>query len=116
MMQLSLKAKLWSALALMWLGLLILGGWAAWHERGTVISERRSSLENIVSTADGIVRDYAEQAAAGKIGDRVHFAGPAREVHYDDPLTIGSEGGLDRLGGNVPAIPIDLGHHGNPAF
>ncbi|MDM8354896.1 methyl-accepting chemotaxis protein [Pandoraea communis] len=68
MMQLSLKAKLWSALALMWLGLLILGGWAAWHERGTVISERRSSLENIVSTADGIVRDYAAQAAAGKIG------------------------------------------------
>ncbi|EON11896.1 MULTISPECIES: methyl-accepting chemotaxis protein [Pandoraea] len=68
MMQLSLKAKLWSALALMWLGLLILGGWAAWHERGTVISERRSALENIVSTADGIVRDYAAQAAAGKIG------------------------------------------------
>ncbi|VVE08947.1 methyl-accepting chemotaxis sensory transducer [Pandoraea horticolens] len=68
MMQLSLKAKLWSALALMWLGLLILGGWAAWHERGTVISERRSALEHIVSSADGIVRDYAAQAAAGKIG------------------------------------------------
>ncbi|VVE88915.1 methyl-accepting chemotaxis protein [Pandoraea bronchicola] len=67
MMQLSLKAKLWSALALMWLGLLILGGWAAWHERGTVISERRSALENIITSADGIVRDYAAQAAAGKI-------------------------------------------------
>ncbi|VVE24433.1 methyl-accepting chemotaxis protein [Pandoraea fibrosis] len=67
MMQLSLKAKLWSALALMWLGLLILGGWAAWHERGTMMSERRSAVENVVTTADGIVRDYAAQATAGKI-------------------------------------------------
>ncbi|AJP59201.1 hypothetical protein UC34_24105 [Pandoraea vervacti] len=68
MKQLSLKAKLWSALALMWLGLLILGGWAAWHERGTMMSERRAAVENVVSSADGIVRDYAAQAAAGKIG------------------------------------------------
>ncbi|MDR3397710.1 MAG: methyl-accepting chemotaxis protein [Pandoraea sp.] len=67
MKQLSLKAKLWSALALMWLGLLILGGWAAWHERGTMMSERRTAVENIVTSADGIVRDYAAQAAAGKI-------------------------------------------------
>ena len=67
MMQLSLKAKLWSALALMWLGLLILGGWAAWHERDTMMTERRASVENIVTSADGIVRDYAAQAAAGKI-------------------------------------------------
>ncbi|VVE70562.1 membrane protein [Pandoraea captiosa] len=67
MKQLSLKAKLWSALALMWLGLLILGGWAAWHERGTMMSERRAAVENVVSSADGIVRDYAAQAAAGKI-------------------------------------------------
>ncbi|AKM30518.2 hypothetical protein AB870_11025 [Pandoraea faecigallinarum] len=63
----SLKAKLWSALALMWLGLLILGGWAAWHERGTMMSERRAAVENVVTSADGIVRDYAAQAAAGKI-------------------------------------------------
>ncbi|WP_238512953.1 cache domain-containing protein, partial [Pandoraea apista] len=67
MKQLSLKAKLWSALALMWLGLLILGGWAAWHERGTMMSERRTAVENVVTSADGIVRDYAAQAAAGKI-------------------------------------------------
>ncbi|MFJ2995051.1 methyl-accepting chemotaxis protein [Pandoraea sp. NPDC087047] len=67
MVQLSLKAKLWSALALMWLGLLILGGWAAWHERGTMMAERRTAVENVVTSADGIVRDYAAQAAAGKI-------------------------------------------------
>ncbi|VVE17839.1 Methyl-accepting chemotaxis protein II [Pandoraea eparura] len=67
MKQLSLKAKLWSALALMWLGLLIFGGWAAWHERSTMVSERRAAVENIVTSADGIVRDYAAQAAAGKI-------------------------------------------------
>ncbi|VVE66212.1 membrane protein [Pandoraea anapnoica] len=67
MMQLSLKAKLWSALALMWLGLLILGGWAAFHERSTMMSERRAAVENVVTSADGILRDYAAQAAAGKI-------------------------------------------------
>jgi len=67
MKQLSLKAKLWSALALMWLGLLILGGWAAWHERNTMMSERRTAVQNVVSAADGIVRDYAAQASAGKI-------------------------------------------------
>jgi methyl-accepting chemotaxis protein len=67
MMQLSLKAKLWSALALMWLGLLFLGGWAAWHERGTVLSERRTAVQDIVTSADGIVQDYAAQAAAGKM-------------------------------------------------
>jgi len=69
MKQLSLKAKLWSALALMWLGLLFLGGWAAWHERGTMLAERRAAVQDIVTTADGIVRDYAAQAAAGKITD-----------------------------------------------
>ncbi|MBN4664828.1 cache domain-containing protein [Pandoraea nosoerga] len=67
MMQLSLKAKLWSALALMWLGLLFLGGWAAWHERGTMLSERRTAVQDVVTSADGIVRDYAAQAAAGKM-------------------------------------------------
>ncbi|WP_087721915.1 methyl-accepting chemotaxis protein [Pandoraea sp. PE-S2T-3] len=67
MMQLSLKAKLWSALALMWLGLLLLGGWASWHERGTMLAERRDAVQDIVTTADGIVRDYAAQAAAGKM-------------------------------------------------
>ncbi len=67
MKQLSLKAKLWSALALMWLGLLIFGGWAAWHERSTMVSERRAAVQSVVTSADGIVRDYAAQAAAGKI-------------------------------------------------
>ncbi|VVE17273.1 methyl-accepting chemotaxis protein [Pandoraea terrigena] len=67
MKQLSLKAKLWSALALMWLGLLVFGGWASWHERSMMVSERRVAVENIVTSADGIVRDYAAQAAAGKI-------------------------------------------------
>ncbi|QCP49768.1 hypothetical protein FAZ95_11635 [Trinickia violacea] len=67
MKRISLNAKLWSALTLMWLGLLLLGGWGALQERGTMIRDRRADIKNIVDTADDIVKDYAAQAAAGKL-------------------------------------------------
>jgi methyl-accepting chemotaxis protein len=65
MKHISLNAKLWSALTLMWFGLLLLGGWGAVQQRSTMIHDRRADIRNIIDTADGIVKDYAAKAAAG---------------------------------------------------
>jgi methyl-accepting chemotaxis protein len=58
--RLSLNTKLWLALLITWLGLLGLGGWAAWQSRATMLSERKSAVQNIVECAYGIVADYAK--------------------------------------------------------
>ncbi len=57
----SLNTKLWLALLITWLGLLGLGGWAAWQSRTTMLSERKAAVQNVVETAYGIVADYAKQ-------------------------------------------------------
>ncbi len=67
MSRLSLNAKLWLALAVTWLGLLLLGGWAAWESRTTMLSERKGAVQNVVESSYGIVDDYAKQADAGKL-------------------------------------------------
>jgi methyl-accepting chemotaxis protein len=67
MKNLSLKAKLWLVLAVMWIGLLLLAGWSALNTRGTMMSEREAGLKNVVETAAGIVKGYADDVAAGKM-------------------------------------------------
>ncbi|HWX00620.1 methyl-accepting chemotaxis protein [Collimonas sp.] len=67
MKNLSLKAKLWLVLAVMWIGLLLLAGWSALNTRDTMMSEREAGLKNVVQTAAGIVKGYADEVAAGKI-------------------------------------------------
>jgi len=59
MSRLSLNTKLWLALAITWLGLLILGGWAAIEARNTMLAERKIAIQNMVEAAYGIVGDYA---------------------------------------------------------
>ncbi|KLU21914.1 membrane protein [Caballeronia mineralivorans PML1(12)] len=55
----SLNTKLWLALAVTWLGLLVLGGWAAIELRGTMLADRKLVIQNIVEAAYGIVDEYA---------------------------------------------------------
>ncbi|MBB5498437.1 methyl-accepting chemotaxis protein [Paraburkholderia sp. MM5384-R2] len=62
MNRLSLNTKLWLALLITWLGLLGLGGWAAWQSRATMLAERKSAVQNVVESAYGIVADYAQRA------------------------------------------------------
>ena len=59
MSRLSLNSKLWLALAITWLGLLILGGWAALESRSTMLAERKMAIQDVVETAYGIVADYS---------------------------------------------------------
>ncbi|CAE6864877.1 hypothetical protein R69746_08030 [Paraburkholderia aspalathi] len=62
MNRLSLNTKLWLALLILWLGLLGLGGWAAWESHLTMLSERKIAVQNVVECAYGIVADYAKLA------------------------------------------------------
>jgi methyl-accepting chemotaxis protein len=61
----SLNAKLWAALCAMWIAMLGLGIWSALHTRGTMMEERRDSLQQVVTAAEGIVKLYTERAAKG---------------------------------------------------
>ncbi|HWW04617.1 MAG TPA: methyl-accepting chemotaxis protein [Collimonas sp.] len=63
----SLKKKLLAVLAFMWIGMLVLGGWSAWNTRDTMLLERQNGLKNLVETAEGIVKSYAAEVAAGKL-------------------------------------------------
>ena len=63
---LSLKKKLLAVLAFMWIGMLLLGAWASWNTRDTMLQERRNGLRNLVETAEGVVKSYAADVAAGK--------------------------------------------------
>ncbi|AMO95688.1 methyl-accepting chemotaxis (MCP) signaling domain protein [Collimonas fungivorans] len=67
MKNLSLKAKLWLVLAVMWLGLLLLAGWSALNTRDTMMKEREAGLKNVVETAAGIVKGYADDVAANRL-------------------------------------------------
>jgi methyl-accepting chemotaxis protein len=59
MSRLSLNTKLRLALAMMWLGLFLLGGWAAIESRGTMLTERELVIQSVVEAAYGIVGEYA---------------------------------------------------------
>jgi methyl-accepting chemotaxis protein len=67
MKNMRLSAKLWLILALMWLGLLTLGGWSAWHTRNVMMDERKAALKSNVELAETLIKDYAAQAARGEL-------------------------------------------------
>ncbi|MFC5476061.1 methyl-accepting chemotaxis protein [Paraherbaspirillum soli] len=67
MNNLSLKRKLLAALACMWVGLLVLGGWSAMNTRDTMLKERKEAVKNLVETADTLVKSYAADVAANKM-------------------------------------------------
>jgi methyl-accepting chemotaxis protein len=67
MRKLSLNAKLWSILALMWLGLLLLCGWAAWSTRGIMLQERKAALKSDVEIGASVIKDYAAKVASGEM-------------------------------------------------
>jgi methyl-accepting chemotaxis protein len=62
MSRLSLNAKLWAALAVMWVGLLLLAGSAVLETRSTMLSERKATIRSVVEAASAIVSDLAAQA------------------------------------------------------
>lgn len=63
----TLKAKLIMSLLLMWCGLLVLSGWSAFNTKQTMLNERREGLKQVVESAEGVLKSYAAEAAAGTI-------------------------------------------------
>ncbi|AOX47970.1 methyl-accepting chemotaxis protein [Pandoraea norimbergensis] len=67
MQRLSLNAKLWSAVGLMWISLLVMAVWGAWAQRNTMLSERRAGLTHVVDSGLSLVKHYAERAERGEM-------------------------------------------------
>ena len=67
MHRLTLNTKLWLALGLMWISLLIICGWGAVQTRQTMLDERRSALKNEVETAISVIKRYADSADKGTL-------------------------------------------------
>lgn len=63
----TLNTKLWLALGLMWISLLILCGWGAVQTRETMLVERKSALKNEVETAISVIKKYADAADKGTL-------------------------------------------------
>jgi methyl-accepting chemotaxis protein len=60
--RLSLNAKLWAALAVMWVGLLLLAGSAVVESHNTMLAERKATIRSVVESATAIVADLAARA------------------------------------------------------
>jgi methyl-accepting chemotaxis protein len=65
--RLSVNAKLWLALAVTWLGLVMLGSWAALQTRNTMEDERKGAVQNVVEAAYGVADNYAKLVEAHKL-------------------------------------------------
>src|ERR1700744_3109647 len=62
MNRMSLNAKLWAALAAMWLGLVLVGAWAAYESRASMLDERKAAIRQVVESGYGVIADYANRA------------------------------------------------------
>ncbi|AJC14939.1 methyl-accepting chemotaxis protein [Pandoraea sputorum] len=67
MQRLSLKAKLWSAVGLMWVSLLAMAIWGAWAQRDTMLAERRAGLTHVVDAGLSLAKHYAARAERGEM-------------------------------------------------
>jgi len=62
MKTMTLNRKLGSMVAVLWVGLFLVGVIGAWQNRASMISDRREQLKSIVQTATSIVKRYHELA------------------------------------------------------
>ncbi|ALK33782.1 methyl-accepting chemotaxis protein [Burkholderia plantarii] len=62
MRTMTLNRKLTSMIAILWIGLLLIAGFGAWHARQSMISERHEALAALVSEAYGVADHYYQLA------------------------------------------------------
>ncbi|QQX86595.1 cache domain-containing protein [Cupriavidus necator] len=67
MNRLTVSMRLWLALALMWICLLIICAWGALQTRQNLLDERQSGLKNVTDSAISLVKKYADAADKGKL-------------------------------------------------
>src|ERR1700744_1932435 len=54
----TLNRKLASMIAVLWIGLILIGGFGAWQNRASMISDRRDQLKSLIDQANHIVGRY----------------------------------------------------------
>jgi methyl-accepting chemotaxis protein len=67
MKRLTLNAKLWLSMAILWVSLFALSGYSAVQVRDTMLNDRVSTLDSVLDTAKNIVAGYQAQAESGAI-------------------------------------------------
>ncbi|SAL70570.1 methyl-accepting chemotaxis protein [Caballeronia udeis] len=65
--RLGISAKLWLAVSVMWVGLIVLGTWSALESRSTMLIERSAGVRNVVQSAVSITEDYVKRAERGEM-------------------------------------------------
>ncbi|MBV8273257.1 MAG: cache domain-containing protein [Cupriavidus sp.] len=83
--RLTLNAKLYATLALLWIGLIVLLAVGLLANRATMMNEKRLDLQHQVESAVAVVKSYQERAArqAISVEDAKHAALEAlRPIRY----------------------------------
>jgi methyl-accepting chemotaxis protein len=65
MVRMTMNAKLWLVLSVMWFGLIVLAIWSAVQTRDMMLAERESGVQGIVQAAAGITDGYVRRVEAG---------------------------------------------------
>ena len=59
----------------------------------------------------GAILDHLQPVASGQRHDRIHVAGPARQMHHHHGTGARGQHGGDGLGGQIAAVAIAIGEH-----
>ncbi|WP_414441515.1 methyl-accepting chemotaxis protein [Burkholderia sp. 22PA0106] len=65
----TLNRKLTSMIAILWIGLLLIAGFGAWHARQTMLDGRRDALASLISEAYGVADYYYKQSQQHAISE-----------------------------------------------
>ncbi|SAL24897.1 methyl-accepting chemotaxis sensory transducer [Caballeronia sordidicola] len=63
MKRLGIGGKLWITLGIMWVGLVVLGGWASLKSKDSMLEEREAGVKNIVESSLSILKVYDNKVA-----------------------------------------------------
>jgi methyl-accepting chemotaxis protein len=67
MSKLSLAAKLWLALAVLWVGMISIGVWSALDARTLMYQDRRATMDAVLGTATNVTNEYRSKAERGEL-------------------------------------------------
>ncbi|CAN0619996.1 methyl-accepting chemotaxis protein [Burkholderia multivorans] len=68
-MKMTLNRKLGSMIAVLWIGLMLIGAFGAWQTRSSMLASRREQLAELVQQAYGIAGHFHRLAQQGRLSD-----------------------------------------------
>lgn len=85
----TLSNKLWASLVLMWAGMLLIMGWAAFDKHKTMLEERITGLQYFVNSAHSLIDDFVMRAERGELSEE---EAKARAIDRMATLSFGDSG------------------------